>query len=61
MNAHRNSDNPFGFWLVQNFLPADEEQTPELTPMSDREFYLSMGMVALAFGLFSLFVRGMIF
>lgn len=56
-----NNNIPFAFWLVKNFLSAEEEQAEESTPISNNEFYLSMVLIAVAFSLFSLFIKGCTF
>jgi hypothetical protein len=46
---------PFAFWLVRNFLLADD--TEEERPMSDREFCLHLGITALALVVFGVIIR----
>jgi hypothetical protein len=51
MNTELKLYEPFAFWLVRQFLPADN--TEEITrPISNKEFYWTMGMIS--FGLFAL-------
>ncbi|MBI3788532.1 MAG: hypothetical protein HY276_09810 [Ignavibacteriales bacterium] len=59
--GENNNNIPFVLWLAQNFLPAEEERAEETTPISDREFYFSMALIATALSLFSMFMRGCIF
>ena len=41
-------DQPFIFWLIREFLSTDQESNENVQPMSNREFYVWMGLLAAA-------------
>lgn len=51
-----NINQPFLFWLIDEFSEGDQICEEELRPVSNREFYLWMGMLSAA-----LLVYGVIF
>jgi hypothetical protein len=48
MNIYPKLHKPFAFWLANTFLPAGSNQEDDVRPISDREFYSVMGMIAAA-------------
>jgi len=44
-------------WLAGQFLSVEDFNLEEMLPMSEKEFYVSIGMVCTALALFGLLVR----
>jgi hypothetical protein len=44
-------------WIAEHVLTAAHAGMEETIPISDREFYLSMSMVGIALGLFTIVIR----
>jgi len=44
MLVSRRKDEPFIFWLANEFLPGEASQE-ELEPISNREFFISIGLI----------------
>jgi hypothetical protein len=46
MNTFPKLHRPFAFWLAQQFLLMDDIQKEDVRPISDREFYSIMVIIA---------------
>ncbi len=47
MSFNRNQTvEPFVFWLIQELFSGDESVPEEMLPISNREFYTWMGLIA---------------
>jgi len=48
MKTYPKLQEPFAFWLVQQFIPAVEDQEEDFQPINNLEFYSIMAMIAAA-------------
>ena len=48
---------PFVFWLLQEFFAGIQETEEEITPISDREFFVWMGLLSTALVLYGAVFR----
>ena len=55
-SSGENMQQPFPFWLLEEFCSGDTFSEDELRPISDREFYAWMGILSAA-----LLVYGFVF
>jgi hypothetical protein len=52
----KNDQAPFAFWLVERFLPHDEEPDAHV-PMSDFQFCLSLGLATAVIAIIGIVFR----
>ena len=45
---------PFAFWLIREFLAADEDGSEELQPIDDKEFYSVLGLLVAGIAILAL-------
>ncbi|HTX17426.1 MAG TPA: hypothetical protein VMG34_02100 [Bacteroidota bacterium] len=55
-NSHENVQQPFPFWLLEEFSAGESFSEEELRPISDAEFFSWMGILSIA-----LLVYGFVF
>jgi hypothetical protein len=60
MNTYPKLQEPFAFWLVQQFLPI-ENDNEEAVPISNREFYSIMGMIIVVLVVLEMIFHGLPF
>jgi hypothetical protein len=58
MNTYPKLQEPFAFWLVQQFLPI-ENDNEEAAPISNREFYSIMGMIVVVLVVLDIIFHGL--
>jgi hypothetical protein len=60
MNTYPKLQEPFAFWLVQQFLPI-ENDNEEAVPISNREFCSIMGMIIVVLVVLEMIFHGLPF
>lgn len=61
MNIYPKLHEPFAFWLVRQFIPAEDVCKEDIRPISDREFYGIMVMIIAALVVLDLIFHGLPF
>ncbi len=59
MNTYPTLKEPFAFWLVKRFLPAEDNQKESIQPISNREFYGIMSMIIVALIVLDIIFHGL--
>ncbi len=61
MKTYPKLQEPFAFWLIQQFLPPIEDQEEDVQPISNYEFYSVMAIIVVALVLLDLIFHGLPF
>jgi hypothetical protein len=59
MNTYPKLQEPFAFWLVQQFLPAAKDLEEDVQPINNREFYSIMSMIVVVIVVLDIIFHGL--
>jgi hypothetical protein len=59
MDTYPKLEEPFVFWLIRQYLPAEEDKEEDIQPINKCEFYSIMGMIVLALVVLDIIFHGL--